>query len=427
MNRRAVLLIIASVSAVAFGGRVVAAKACEAQTKKKKCKKVGCKWSKKNGCQDSGVATCAGRKKKQCRRPRCKWSKKRGCKETGGGNEGGGDEATPKPTPDPTPDPTPEPTPDPTAAPTADELRAFLVEQLEELQLPGLQVAVVEGGAVTFATGVGYADVERRVPMTADTPTLLASVSKTVTAVALLRVAEAQGRDLDARADLDLGFDLAHPQGGEILVRHLLTHTSGIRDNWRVMNAVKVHYDDGTLGCADADDGAEDAGGFGCSDGYPPYLAEDICGAYDDADFAAAAVCCTCGGGRSVGSDSPVALGDFLASYLVAGGSRYDAEENFYDAAPGEKMKYSNIGSALLGLLVEAWTGEAFDAFCEREIFASLGMTNTHWFLHDFDDVGIVAKPHRLDEDEGRPGRGSSGNFVGIGQRPAVVTIFERF
>ena len=48
-------------------------------------KKVGCKWSKKNGCQDSGVATCAGRKKKQCRRPRCKWSKKRGCKETGGG------------------------------------------------------------------------------------------------------------------------------------------------------------------------------------------------------------------------------------------------------------------------------------------------------------------------------------------------------
>ena len=85
MNRRAVLLIIASVSAVAFGGRVVAATACKTHTKKKKCKKVGCKWSKKNGCQDSGVATCAGRKKKQCRRPRCKWSKKRGCKETGGG------------------------------------------------------------------------------------------------------------------------------------------------------------------------------------------------------------------------------------------------------------------------------------------------------------------------------------------------------
>ena len=128
-----------------------------------------------------------------------------------------------------------------------------------------------------------------------------------------------------------------------------------------------------------------------------------------------------------MGSDSPVALGDFLGSYLVAGGSRYDAEENFYDAAPGEKMKYSNIGSALLGLLVEAWTGEAFDAFCEREIFAPLGMANTHWFLHDFYDVGAVALPHRLDEDEGHPGRGSSGNFVGIGQRPAVVTSFERF
>ena len=54
-------------------------------------------------------------------------------------------------------------------------------------------------------------------------------------------------------------------------------------------------------GCEDADDGATDAGGYGC-EGYE----RAWCGEYDDDDFEAHERCCVCGGGATI----PCAVGD---------------------------------------------------------------------------------------------------------------------
>jgi CubicO group peptidase (beta-lactamase class C family) len=84
--------------------------------------------------------------------------------------------------------------------------------------IPGLAVALVADGKVVLARGYGYANVERRVPVTADTPFNIASVSKTISAVVALRLAEQGKLDLDRRLSSFQGFAEycaeAHGAGG---------------------------------------------------------------------------------------------------------------------------------------------------------------------------------------------------------------------
>ena len=74
--------------------------------------------------------------------------------------------------------------------------------------IPGLAAAVVTDGEVAFARGYGWADVEGRRPVTAQTPFRVASLTKPIAATALLRLVE-QGRlDLDRPfADYVEGYD----------------------------------------------------------------------------------------------------------------------------------------------------------------------------------------------------------------------------
>ncbi len=80
------------------------------------------------------------------------------------------------------------------------ELAAFAAE-LDSLRsahrIPGLSVAVVRDGRVVLARGFGLADVERGVPATAETPYNIASVSKTISGVVALRLADRGVLDLD--------------------------------------------------------------------------------------------------------------------------------------------------------------------------------------------------------------------------------------
>jgi len=48
-------------------------------------------------------------------------------------------------------------------------------------------------------------------------------------------------------------------------------------------------------------------------------------------------------------------------------------------ASPGAKAEYSDIGFILLGEILETLAGELLDAFCSREIFAPLGMSQTRF------------------------------------------------
>lgn len=64
-------------------------------------------------------------------------------------------------------------------------------------RIPGLSVAVVRNQEVVLAVGLGFANIEARVPATAETPYDIASVAKPLSAVVALRLVEAGVLDLD--------------------------------------------------------------------------------------------------------------------------------------------------------------------------------------------------------------------------------------
>src|SRR6266536_3761850 len=103
---------------------------------------------------------------------------------------------------------------------------------------PGCAVAVMEGGRVVHARGYGLADVEHGVPITPETVFHVASLSKQFTAFVVLTLA--------AEGTLGLDDDIrAHVRevprfGRRITLRHLLHHTSGLRDHFTMMKLTGV-------------------------------------------------------------------------------------------------------------------------------------------------------------------------------------------
>ena len=98
---------------------------------------------------------------------------------------------------------------------------------MSRLGIPGLSLAVAESGEVRHEAGFGFADVENEVPARPETVYRLASVSKPITAAAVLRLAEEGRLDLDApvsRYCPDFP-DKAWP----VTARQLLSHQGGVR------------------------------------------------------------------------------------------------------------------------------------------------------------------------------------------------------
>lgn len=240
--------------------------------------------------------------------------------------------------------PTIDPTPSDDSSPLlADpELGRFIAERMSKARVPGLSAAIVSDGEVQAVGAWGLANVEedRRV----DTGTLfnLASVSKTIVSISASLLVEDGALDLDADVNDYLPFAVDHPRSSKaITTRMLLTHSSGISDNWDVLDSLYVS------------------------------------------------------------GDSPIALGDFLEDYLVAGGQYYDPQLN-YDAGPGQAADYSNVASSLAAYVVESVSGTPFDAFCEARIFEPLGMDATGWHLSDI-DTAQLAMPYGWERGEWSP------------------------
>lgn len=92
---------------------------------------------------------------------------------------------------------------------------------------PGMSAAVASRGRVVFAAGAGLADVENLVPAGAATVYNIGSISKLHAALAVMQLVE-QGR-----VDLDQPLRRYVPEfpdkGAPLTLRHVMTHTSGIR------------------------------------------------------------------------------------------------------------------------------------------------------------------------------------------------------
>jgi CubicO group peptidase (beta-lactamase class C family) len=106
-----------------------------------------------------------------------------------------------------------------------DGLKAHL-NKLTKDELPGVAVLVSRDGKIAFQGGFGFANIEEKTPVTPETKFRIGSIAKQFTAAAILRLAEDGKLALDDKLEKYFpGF----PRGGEITLRQLLNHTSGIR------------------------------------------------------------------------------------------------------------------------------------------------------------------------------------------------------
>lgn len=107
---------------------------------------------------------------------------------------------------------------------------------------PGLVAARVEGGRVVWTGTYGFADYAARRPAETGTPFHVASLSKTVTALLAMQLAEDGVIDLDAPIDDTLGYEVI-AQPNAITARMLLTHSSGLVDDFITLGAATSEGD----------------------------------------------------------------------------------------------------------------------------------------------------------------------------------------
>lgn len=217
------------------------------------------------------------------------------------------------------------------SAPTPPALDHYFEELLRDQHVPGLALAIVGPRGVAWSGGYGFADLASGTEMSPVRTVLnVGSVSKTITATAVLQLCE-QGRlSLTDDVDAILPFSVRNPFLPEtpITTWQLLVHRSSIKD------------------------GPEYGRSYGCG-------------------------------------PSAHVLGEWLRTYLCPGGERYDADANYHTWAPGQRVvppeprSYSNVGFGVLGYLVECVTGTSFPCYCHDHIFVPLGMRDTCWRLVD--------------------------------------------
>lgn len=104
------------------------------------------------------------------------------------------------------------------------EIDTFVQERMDALDIPGAALAIVRGEQIVHLKGYGVAN-EAGDPVTPQTPFLLASLSKSMTAVAVMQLVEAGQVELDAPIQRYLPWFM--PQR-PITVRQLLNQTSGL-------------------------------------------------------------------------------------------------------------------------------------------------------------------------------------------------------
>jgi CubicO group peptidase (beta-lactamase class C family) len=126
----------------------------------------------------------------------------------------------------------------------AERVRAAAVDRLfakvDKPDTPGCALAVIREGRIVYERGYGLADLDHDVRITPATPFHVASVSKQFTAAAILLLAQ------DGKLSLDDDVRKHLPElpdfGVPITLRHLVHHTSGLRDQWDLLGLAGWRY-----------------------------------------------------------------------------------------------------------------------------------------------------------------------------------------
>ncbi len=211
-------------------------------------------------------------------------------------------------------------------------LESWIQQQMVWRNIPGLAVGIVYEREPVYARGFGYADLEKKTPVTPQSLFRLASNSKTFTATAVMQLRDAGRLRLDDPVDKYLpGFSIGNPfpDAPPITIYHLLTHTSGLPREAAFPYWTDRHF---------------------------PTLQQIL---------------------------------DSLPH-----------QEMIYP--PGERIKYSNLGMALLGEIVAVASGMSYEEYVTTRILRPLGMEHTYVTLDERERAQLVTPYSRRFPDGSR-------------------------
>ena len=106
-----------------------------------------------------------------------------------------------------------------------DTVERLITAALRDRALAGAVLGIARDGKIQLIKGYGLADIENRVPMTDSSVLRVGSVTKQFTAAAILRLVDQGKLSVD---DPLSKYVPDFPRAGEVNLRHLLSHTSGI-------------------------------------------------------------------------------------------------------------------------------------------------------------------------------------------------------
>jgi CubicO group peptidase (beta-lactamase class C family) len=233
-----------------------------------------------------------------------------------------------------------------------DRLDQHLAHYVDAGRLPGFLVSVARGGRVAHLTVHGRRDIDAGAPVTPDTLWRIYSMTKPVTALAALLLAEEGKLSLDDPLERHLpafadprvyvsgsGDDVVtRPASGPILIRHLMTHTAGLTFGFYRTHPVDALY-------------------------------------------------------RAAGLESSVPPGADLAGTIEV----YARLPLQFD--PGTQWNYS-VASNVLGRVVEVVSGQPLDVFFAERIFRPLGMADAG-FQVTAEQAGRLAELYGDTDDGG--------------------------
>ncbi|NNE76677.1 MAG: serine hydrolase [Pricia sp.] len=214
---------------------------------------------------------------------------------------------------------------------------------MAKAQVVGLQAAVIKKGEFLYTQSLGKIRSDAQRQVNDSTLFMVASVSKPVTALTVLMAIDEFGLSLDDDINSYLPKRIVNPNfpDASLTFRNLLTHTSTIKDNWRVLDSLYT---------------------------------------------------------LPKGGDSKWSLEEYVYANLHHDGLFYEGGVSFENAKPSEHWQYANTGYALLGLLVETISKKPFNIYCREKIFQPLGMNDSYWFLAGIPHDNI-AHPHEIKEE----------------------------
>ena len=207
----------------------------------------------------------------------------------------------------------------PAISPTVAQRIDALFAPWDNTRSPGCALGVSQRGAVVYSRGYGMANLEYDVPIRPDSIFNIGSVSKQFTAFAIALLAQ------DAKLSLDDDIRRFLPEfpdyGQRITIRHLLGHTSGVRDA-----GLNLH------------------GLAGWRVGQGRFEVSPL--------------------------QEPITEGDVL---------RMAVRQQSLDFMPGAEYSYSNTGYTLLAVIVKRVSGQSLRHFADSRIFKPLGMLDTQF------------------------------------------------